>query len=599
MTEYLLLGLAGIIVLGIAAQWLAWRLKLPSILLLLIVGFAAGPLAGFINPDELLGDILFPIVSISVAIILFEGGLSLRIPDLRKTGAVVHLLVTVGACVTWSLSALAAYYILDIDFTLAILLGAILVVSGPTVIGPLLRNIRPVGNVASILRWEGILIDPVGAVLAVLVYEVIVAGSFNNITTVAVVSIVKTILVGGGIGIPATLVLIFFLKRFWIPDFLQSPVSLMIVVSAFTASNMLQHESGLLSVTVMGVILANQETVKIKHIIEFKENLRILLISGLFIVLSARITMGDLEHMSVKSLLFLGVLILFVRPLAVAISTLGSELNWRERIFLSFIAPRGIVAAAVSSIFALRMFEAGYTEASQLAPITFMVIIGTVAVYGLGSPLLAKRLGVAEPNPQGVFIVGAQPWAVTIAKVLKDSGFKVFLADINLSNIFNARMEGIPTYYGSIVSESILNKIDLDGIGRLMALTPNDSVNSLATLRFEEVFDSSELYQLIPLGEEKGDKEKVSKHLRGRFLFGSGINYQYLARRFAAGAVVKKTKLTEEFDYEEFKARYGTSAVPLFLVTDTGNLLVYTTDDQPEAKAGHTLISLVDPLPEG
>ena len=398
MTENLLIAVASIITLGIAAEWFAWRIGLPSILVLLVFGFLAGPLTGFLDPDVMLGDLLFPIVSISVAVILFEGGASLRIGELRQIGGVVRNLVTIGVALTWVLAATAAYLFLGLDPAAAALLGAILVVTGPTVIVPLLRQMRPVPQVASTLKWEGILIDPIGAVLAVLVFEAVVAGGLERATAAVLLGLLKTLLIGGLAAALGVGILVFLMDRQWVPDFLQSPLALMVVVTAFAASNAMQSESGLLTATLMGVALANQKAVEVRHILEFKENLRVLLISSLFILLAARLELSDLARIGLPELAFLATLVLVIRPLSVAVSTLGSELEWRERIMVAFVAPRGIVAAAVSSMFALELAHAGH-EAYQLASLTFMVIIGTVAIYGLGSTPLARLLGVSKPDP--------------------------------------------------------------------------------------------------------------------------------------------------------------------------------------------------------
>ncbi len=595
MTEHFLIGVASIIILGIVAQWLAWRLHLPAILLLLVFGFAAGPATGFIDPNELFGDLLLPVVSVSVAVILFEGGLSLRFAELRETGSIVRNLISVGTLVTWIMITGAAYFILKLDFPLAVLLGAILVVTGPTVIVPLLRHVKPVGRIGSIVKWEGIVIDPIGAILAVLVFEAIIAGGVERATTVTIV-VLKAILIGSLIGLLGAEIIILLLKRHWIPDFLQNPVSLMIVVAVFTASNLLQTESGLLAVTLMGIILANQRWVNVKHIIEFKENLRVLLISGLFITLAARLTIRDLTYIiNLTSLVFLGILILLVRPLAVFLSTLRAKLNWPDKIFLSWMAPRGIVAAAVSSVFALRLVEAGYLQADLLVSLTFLVITGTVAIYGLTASPIARWLGTAKPHPQGVLIVGAHNWARAIAKILHNEGFQVLLVDFNWENISAARGEGLRTYYANVLSEYILDEIELDGIGRLLSLTSNDEVNSLAALHFEDIFGRSEVYQLSQETRSKNGKEEgIPQHLRGRLLFGPDITYSYLAKRFNSGAVIKKTPLTDEFDYKSFRSLYGDTAIPLFLVKETGDLVVFATDNPPSPQPGHYLISLVD-----
>ena len=597
MTEELIIGLAGIVVVGISAQWIAWRFKIPSILLLLFFGFMAGPITGIIDTDEIFGVLLFPVVSLSVAIILFEGGLSLKLSELRATGIVAQRLMTFGMVTSWLLTSWAAYYLLGFDKPLAMLLGAILVVTGPTVIIPLLRHIKTTERVASVLRWEGILIDPIGAVLTLLVYQAMLAGTVHKVPTLALIFIGKTLLVGGAVGAVGAIAMIFLLKRYWIPDFLQNPVALMMVIAVFTLSDLLLDESGLLAVTIMGGVLANQKVVTVKHISQFKEDLGVLLISWLFIILAARLSMADLAQINIWTILFLIFLVVIARPAAVFVSTIFSELRWKERMFISLLAPRGIVAAAIASVFALRLMESGHDRAGEILPVTFLVIIGTVTFYGIGGPYFARRLGVAQQNPQGVIIFGAHSWAVTIAKMLTESGFKAVLVDTNRSNIYSARMEGLPTYYGDGLTESSITTIEMEGVGRLLAMTPNNPVNYLSVLHFNEVFDSSELYQLSTKEEEqKHGKERVSIHLRGRYLFGKEVTYQYLDERFKAGALLKKTKLTEEFGFEAFLERYGSDTMPLFLITESEELIIFTAENPPTPKAGYTLIALVTPV---
>jgi len=593
MTEDVLLGLACIIILGIAASWLAWRLKLPSILVLLVFGFVAGPATGFLNPDELFCDLLLPIVSLSVAVLLFEGGLNLSISELRKTGGVVLKLITIGVLLTWLIGSAAAYFILDLELPLAVLLGAILVVTGPTVILPLLRHLRPSEKVNSILKWEGIVIDPIGAVLAVLVFQAISAGEGQQAASLIALSIVKTVFFGGVIGVVGALIIVQMLKRYWIPDYLHSVVSLAMVLIAFTVSNYIQEDSGLLTVTIMGIVLANQKSVNVRHIIEFKENLRVLLISGLFILLTARLLLEDLAKISAGSIALLAVLILVARPLSVALSALGSKINIRERLFISWLAPRGIVAAAVASVFAIRLADAGHAQAELLVPLTFVIIAGTVTVYGLTASPVARWLKVADPDPQGILMVGGHSWARLIAGALKKEGFRILMVDSSWVNISQARMIGISTFYGNILSQYTLDEIELSGIGRLVALTSDNEYNSLATLQLTNDFGRAEVYQLPAGDEEKGEKEVVSEHLRGRLLFSNDTTYNSLARWFVDGAKIKTTELTQEFDYDAFKAYYGEKAMPLFLIDQNNKLIIFTVDNPPKPKPGQKLISLI------
>ena len=595
MSEKILIELASIVVLGIAAQWLAWRFRFPSILFFLVIGFIAGPLTGFLHPDQLLGDLLLPVVSISVALILFEGGLTLRLAELREVGKVVITLIFIGAFITWMIASAASYYILNLDMRLSILLGAILIVTGPTVIGPLLSHVRPLKKVGTILKWEGILIDPVGAILAVLVFEVILVGEISSAGTLIFVGIIKTIVIGGMIGFGMAKLLVFLLRRFLIPDILQESVALVLVIAAFVLSNVLQVESGLLAVTIMGLFIDNEKHVSIKHIIEFKENLRVIIISSIFILLSARLKLSDFENFDLSIIVFTAVLILIARPLSVFLSTIGSKLGWREKAFLSWMAPRGIVAAAVSSVFALKLSLTGIAEAEFLVPVTFMVIVVTVTVYGLTSSPLAKVLKVAQSKPQGVLFVGAHQWSRSMAKILKEKNINVIMVDTNRANITTARLEGIPAFSGSILSEHISDDLDLDGIGRLMALTSNDEANSLAALHMADAFERGQMYQLPPQSQTTGSESDFSpKHLRARFLFAEGMDYTHLDSLFKEGWILKSTLLSDEFTFNDMQKHYNDKIIPLFSINQNGELSVSTLDEPLKPSPGETVIALVN-----
>lgn len=560
--------------------------------MLLVFGIIAGPVTGLLDPDAVFGPLLFPVVSVSVAIILFEGGTSLRVAELRQVGGVVTTLVTLGALLTWSLATVAAHYVLGMPLEPALLLGALLVVTGPTVIVPLLRQMRPSRSLANALKWEGILSDPIGAVLAVLVFEVISRGGLETAWTVGALGLLETIAIGVVAAAAGAGLMIVVLSRRWVPEFLQSPLALTVVVAVFAVSNVFQSESGLLSVTLMGVAMANQKRVDVAHIVQFKENLRVILISGLFIILAARLEPAFVQAVGWSQLAFVGALILLVRPVAVGVSTLGSDFDWRERAVLAWVAPRGIVAAAVSSLFALELVEVGYAAGGQLASVTFMVIIATVVVYGFTSAPLARWLGVAQPDPQGVLIVGAHPWAREIGRELQELDIPVRLADSNRGNISQARLDGLPTYYGSTLTEGALDSIDLSGIGKLLAVTPNDEVNALTGLNFSALLGGDSVFQLAPHDFERISADAtVGRRLRGSFLFREDASFWRLSARFDAGADVKTTDLSDSFDYEDFRAEHPDS-IPLFVVAN-GTLSVVTVEGGPTPRAGQTVVALV------
>ena len=596
MTLHPLAGLGLILVLGVSAQWLAWRLRLPAILLLLVAGLVVGPgsrLLGaeqpWLDPDALFGSLLLPLVSIFVAVILFEGGLSLRIGELRGAGAAVWRLVTFGAGITWLLASLAARYVLGLPTGVAMLLGAVLIVTGPTVIGPLLRYVRPTGPVGAVLKWEGIVIDPVGAVAAVLVFQVLAPHEAGHAGSPAI-ALLRTLVIGGGLGLAAGALLTWLLRHHWVPDELQSPVTLMLAIAAFVLSNLAQDEAGLLAVTVMGILLANQKHADIHHIVEFKENLRTLLISSIFIVLAARLPVEQLRTLDLRTGAFLLVLILLVRPASVWLSTLGTPLKAAERLFLAAVAPRGIVAAAIASTLAIALEHAGVAGAQRLATVTFGVIIGTVLVYGLLAAPLAQRLGLAVPDPQGLLIVGAHDWARRIAAVLREHHIRTLLVDRNRDHVLSARMDGLEAVAGDILADETLDALDLGGIGRLLALTPNDGVNALACRHLAPLLGRSNVYQLPGRGREH---EPLPAHLRGRRLFRDDATFAELGRRFARGDVLKATPLTDQFDFQAFAARYGDDALLLFALTSDGRLHIATADAPLDPQPGQTVIALV------
>ncbi len=591
MPESGLLQLAGIVVLGVAAQWIAWRVGLPSILLLLTGGLLAGPVTGWLKPDALFGELLAPFVSLSVALILFEGGLTLKLSELPKIGGLVRNLVTIGAAITWIITAAAAHYILGLPNSLSALLAAILVVTGPTVIGPMLRHIRPTGVVGPALRWEGIVIDPIGALLTVLIFEVLVIGEAKEASVHIAIALLKTVFVGGGLGLLAAGLMILLLKRYWVADHLQSAFAVMLVMASFALSDSVQHESGLLAVTVMGFVLANQKQVEVEQIVEFKENLQVLLLSILFIVLAARLDPEVLSSFGWREVGFVLALILVARPAAVFVSTMGKSLEFGQRVFLSWMAPRGIVAAAVASVFAIRLEAQGMAGAEVLVPITFLTIIATVAVYGLTAPILAHRLGVAESSPQGVLFVGAQSWVRDMAIVLQREGFRVLLVDANRDNIREARMAGLPTFHGSILAEQVLDKIELGGLGKLIASTPNDWVNILTVRRFARIFGKVNCFQVMARQSDNHDDRH--RYLRGRRLWSQDVSHAGMASRLASSHEVKATKISEQFDYDAYQKQYGADAIPLFVIHEGKKLEPVTADEPVVPQPDSVLIGLV------
>ncbi|MEX2578302.1 MAG: sodium:proton antiporter [Verrucomicrobiales bacterium] len=590
-----LIVFTAVLFLGIFAQWLAWKVRLPSILLLLASGFLAGQF--YDQSDIVDSDTLFALVSMAVGIILLEGGLTLRFSELKEAGRPVLRLVGLGSLITWGLSGIAAHYVTGFSWPVAILLGAILVVTGPTVIGPLLQAVKPKRSVNSILKWEGIVIDPVGAILAVLVFGVFFGEGHGHAGLEGVLlGIGKTVLVGVGLGFAASAGLAYVIGKHWVPDFLQVLVVLSVSLTLFTFSNMVQHESGLLTVTVIGIGLANQDRAKIRHVVEFKEVLRTVLVSCLFIVLGARISLDAILLVWKDSLILLVLLIAVVRPASVFLSTMGStRLPLKEKVFLSLLAPRGIVAAAVSSVFALKLAETGgpfAEEANRIVPVTYTVIVGTVAFYGLLAGWFAKRLGMALNNPQGVLFVGVRRWSVEAALIIQEAGFRVLMIDSNYEATRNARMAGVPAMNANVLSDFTAEEIDLVGIGYMVATTPNDHVNTLACMSLGHKLGTSNVFQPKPVDYEESERKSATTVYNGRLLGSNPVTVSEVAELESKGAVVKITLLNEGFSLEDFEKFHGDSALILFVINPTRGLTVQTPESTPPS-SGDRIVSLV------
>ncbi len=607
MDELFIFFLVLVPLLGIAAQWLAWRLQIPSILLLLLFGLGLG---WWISPDEVLGGVtgtdasvspklLFPIVSLSVAIILFEGGLTLRWRQLGSGSTIVWRLIALASVVTWVLTAILARYLLGFSWQLAWLLGAILMVTGPTVVGPLLRQIRPNRRVSSILQWEGILIDPIGAVAAVLVFEIITQPAEMSFLGVAA-SVLMTLTLGVALGCATAALLVVALRRYLVPDFLHGVFFLVSALAVFYLSNRILEESGLVTVTILGICLANQNYVSVEHVLEFKEHLRVLLISCLFIVLGSRLQLSALLEIGWGGIPFVLLLVFLVRPVSVTLASIATQWDFKEKLFVGLVAPRGIVAASVASVFGLKLASLAeesdalvFARADLLAPVTFLVILGTVTLCGLGAGPLARRLQLADSNPQGIMFVGAGRWVREIALALQKLGIRVLLVDTNHTLVTAARVAGLAAECGNILSEHMQEEQDLAGIGKFLAVTPNDDVNTLAALEYLHIFSRANVYQLPSGSKSHGRWQSIPENRRGRLLFQSDLTYRKLDALFEQGAQVKTTTLTENFSMAAYQSKYGVQSIILFALDVDGKLRVRTGQSEFEAGPGDRLIAIV------
>jgi len=596
------LVIAAIGLLGIGAQWIAWRTGWPAIVLMLAAGFVAGPITGLINPETVFGDMLEPMIGIGVALILFEGGLSLDLRELRHSGGAVMRLATIGVLVGWALGAVAASQIAGLAWPVAILFGGILIVTGPTVVIPLLRQANIQTRPASILKWEGIVNDPTGALCAVIAYEY-----FRKIAENPGASLIEVVpplliaaIIAGLIGYAAARAIAYLFPRGAIPEFLKVPVLFTVVIGVFVGANAIEHEAGLVAVTVMGVALANMGVSSMRSIHPFKENVAVLLVSGIFILLSSSLTWDELSYLDprgeagLRFMLFLLALLFIVRPVTVLISLLGSSVPWNERVFVAWIAPRGIVLVAISGLFALRLNEIGYSDGNVLIGLSFAVVVATVIAHGFSVDLAARLLGIKGTSRPGLLLVGSTPWTIALAKELQSLKTPVMVVDPSWQRLGAARREGLPFYHGEILNEATEHNLDLTPFQALVAATENEAYNALVCNEFAPAVGRDSVYQL---GEsvDENDRHALPESIRGRALFESGFGVADVNQRRSEGWVFRKTKLSDAFDFSDAQQKLPHSANMLLLVREAGTLRFFTHAARPEPRAGDTIISFSPP----
>lgn len=584
------------------AQWLAWKIKVPAILPLIIIGLAVGPLSTFITADgeKLLdgdaifsGDLLFSFVSISVGIILFEGGLTLKISEIRHQAATVRNLLIIGPLVTLIGGGLAAHYFMGLDYRLAFLFGALIIVSGPTVVTPILRNVRPNERVNNVLKWEGILIDPLGALIAVLIYEFIRTSHVGNEDTIEVFKeFFLTIASGVLVGTIAALFLRWAMQKNRLPAYLRNVFALGLVIFAFTFSELIKHEAGLMAATFMGIIIANIKVENFKSISSFKEDISIILISVLFILLSSRIDMEQIDKLGWPAISLFAVVIFVIRPVGVWLSTLGSKFNWREIIFMSWIGPKGIVAAAVASLFSLQLLNKeseniDLGQAELILPLTFLVIVGTVVLQGSTAKPLAKLLKVQREVPRGFLLAGANENSRFIARFLKEHNLKVVLADTSKANIAEAKKQGFEVYEGNILGDSVFDDLDLNVIGNLLALTSSADVNNLACKYFEEEFSEEKVYRIA----SKTEIETTDLDLPNNVVFNGKVDYLHLAQSVRNHSEPIIEDCPDNEVYEDIKKKHKGGIIPLFVIPHDHDPLVILRED-PIFQRGMKLVYL-------
>jgi NhaP-type Na+/H+ or K+/H+ antiporter len=576
------LQLAGLVAIGVLVQWFSNLVRLPSIVLLLAVGLVLGPISGIIDPNELFGELLGPLVGLSVAMVLFEGGLSLRLSEARKLGAPLWALVFGGLVTSFLITTGLGVFVADLQLPVAAMIGAILVVTGPTVIKPMLRLARLSQRPARLLRWEGIVNDPLGALLAVLVLEVALIGAGEESGPMTSFLVVAGKATGAGLcGGLAGFGLGRALSRGWLAEHLKVPAMVAGVLGAYAISEWMLHESGLLAVTIMGVVLANVEAASLESIRHFKENVATLLVALLFLVISASLSLEDLTAISPGAILLVLAVVFVVRPVSVWLALMGSGIPWREKLLVSWIAPRGIVAAAMAGALAPQLERAGYADARLILPVLFGVIVTTVLLHGLTIRPLARRLDLAGHPGGGLLIVGVSVWSIALARTLRDAGVDVLLTDSDYRATVRARMQGVEAFHGDVLNEDDLDELPSERVSWSLAASPDDHYNALACLSLRNMIGPDHTLQLTPAKDGE-----AAPHLVGRALWDDRGTFESLSARFWSGRTFRGTQLTETFGPDAFREQHP-EAIVLFAVGTKG--LVAVSDDD-EASAGTRVV---------
>lgn len=580
---------------GVGAQWLAWRLRLPAIVLMLAAGLLLGPVTGILIPARDIGALVGPMVSLAVSVILFEGGLTLNFRKLADARPAVHRLVWVGAPVGWALNTLALMLIGGLSWQSSLVFGGIMIVTGPTVIAPLLRQARLVTRPAQVLQWEGIVNDPIGALAAVLALQLVVVTASGAFWGQALAHVAPGVLFATLVGLGSGWAVVAAFRRNAVPEYMKVPVLFVAVIATFALADTVLHESGLLAVTVMGLLIANANLPSYTELYRFKEHATILLVSGVFIILAAGVDFGLLAQLNWRAFVLIAAIILIVRPATVLISLIGTNLPMRERLLVAFTGPRGVVLVAVSGIFAERLVAQGVPDGALVAPLAFALVLATVLLHGFTLAPLARRVGLTTGDSAGLLIVGGSPFATAMGQALAAAGVEVLIADPNRDHLRGARSAGLPTYYGDILAEAAESNVEFLAYDRILAASDNDAYNTLVATDLAPDFGRESIWQVTRERDEQR-RHALPAQLGGQG-FGGGRTLAQLVALVAAGWTVRTTRLTEEYTLDDWRAKRP-DAVPLATLTD--DRLDFVSD--PAAlthKPGMQIMALIAPEPKG
>jgi NhaP-type Na+/H+ or K+/H+ antiporter len=529
-TDQILFGVGLILVLAVGSQVLASRLRIPALIILLPAGFTAGALTTDVNPDRLLGAAFQPLVSLAVAVILYDSGLALEWGKVRgRARRVVPRLVIWGVPVTMAFGAVLAAPLLGMSAGAAVMLGAILVVSGPTVVGPLLAFVQPSDRLQRILSWEGSLIDPVGGILGAVVFHAVLASTSGGIGH-PLGQFLLSIGIGAAGALVGVAVLWLCLCKLDLDDLLATTSQLACVVGVAAACDIVRDDAGLIAAILMGLAVANLRAFDVPAKRPFFETLVQLIIGVLFVAISATVTPASLHHLILPALGLVAVLVLVTRPLVAFLATIGTELTRGERAFTGWMAPRGIVAAATASTFGATLAAAHVGGAAKILPVAFLVIVVTVALYGLTAVPVARRLGVTRPARTRPLLVGGDPWVIDLALALRTAGLDVLMWASSEGQRTQITQAGLDLAPGGQLASAVAQGAQIEGVTAVLLLTDEDDYNALAATTLAGNSETP-VYRLPP-----SQSGVVASYTPGEALFAPALTHPALTARHTAGA---------------------------------------------------------------
>ncbi|WP_172372435.1 cation:proton antiporter [Sporosarcina jiandibaonis] len=592
MFDSLVFDLMLVVLIGILSQWVAWRFRMPAIVVMSVAGLLVGPILGLINPQASMGNLFGPIITFAVALILFEGSLNLDFKEIRGFNKPVLRIITIGAFIAWIAGSLAAHYVAGLSLSVSFIIGGLFIVTGPTVILPLLRQAKLKPRPAAILKWEGIVVDPFGALLAVFAFEFIrfVDGEVTlNSFLLFFAASIFAVLLGWGV---AHLLGIAF-ERGRVPEFLKSPVLFAVVIFTFVFSDEIMPQTGLLAVTAMGMTMANMHLTSIREIRHFKENISVLLISGIFVMLTASLNPKVLiEIFNSNIILYVLAMLFIVRPLSIWISTIGTDLTAKEKLLVGWIAPRGIVALTVSGYFATILLDHGYPDAELLTALTFALVFATVVLHGFTIGPLAKKLNLTTTDESGILIVGGSRFAAEFAKSVKETGNEVLIIDRTWAGLTHARKLGLNSFVGDILSRHLEYELDLTPYRFMLAMSKIDTYNAHVCEDFEPDLGRDHLYQTAFHFNHENMSSTVSG---GQLLFTPAVSIYELEDRINTGHVIRKTLITKQYSYTQYLRERDDKSILLYILRADGAIEFYAPDVELQAQAGDTVMSLTSP----